>query len=47
MALFRSPPGNVFSDPLDLGERRGAAPNQDCSRIYSAVGGNLVVQAVE
>ena len=45
MARFRSRPGAPFYDPLDLGVRHGAAPNQDCSRIYSSVAGSVVAQA--
>ncbi len=45
MARFRSRPGAPFYDPLDLGARHGAAPNQDCSRVYSSVAGGLVSQA--
>lgn len=47
MALFRSRPGAPFYDPLDLGERQGAAPNEDCTRVYSTVDGGLVFQARE
>jgi len=47
MALFRSRPGAPFYDPLDLGERQGATPNQDCSRVYSSVPSGLVVQSAE
>jgi hypothetical protein len=47
MALFRSRPGAPFYDPLDLGERQGAVPNEDCTRIYSTVDGELVFQAKE
>lgn len=47
MALFRSRPGAPFYDPLDLGERQGVAPNEDCTRIYSTVDGSLVYQARE
>ena len=43
-ALFRSAPGAPFYDPLDLGERRGATPNADCSLVYSSVGSSLVAQ---
>jgi hypothetical protein len=43
-ALFRSRPGAPFYDPLDLGERRGVAPNDDCSVLYSSVDGALVRQ---
>jgi hypothetical protein len=45
MALFRSRPDAPFYDPLDFGERRGAAPNADCSRLYSSDDGELVLQA--
>jgi hypothetical protein len=45
MARFRSRPGAPFYDPLDLGARHGAAPNQDCSRVYSSVASGLVLQA--
>jgi hypothetical protein len=46
MALFRSRPGDApFYDPLDLGDRRGVVPNEDCSRVYSSVASGLVVQA--
>jgi hypothetical protein len=45
MALFRSRDGAPFYDPLDLGARRGATPNQDCSRIYSSIANGLVAQA--
>jgi len=44
MALFRSRPGAPFYDPLDLGPRRGMAPNLDCSRLYSSDDGQLVQQ---
>jgi hypothetical protein len=44
-ALFRSRPNAPFYDPLDLGERRGAAPNLDCSRVYSSADGELVLQS--
>lgn len=47
MALFRSRPGAPFYDPLDLGERQGAAPNADCTRVYSTVEGELVFQTKE
>jgi hypothetical protein len=43
-ALFRSAPDAPFYEPLDLGERQGAAPNKDCSRIYSSVGSGIVFQ---
>jgi hypothetical protein len=45
MALFRSRDGGPFYDPLDLGARQGATPNQDCSRIYSSVASGLVAQS--
>jgi len=45
MARFRSRPEAPFYNPLDLGARRGAAPNTGCSRVYSSVDGKLVVQA--
>jgi hypothetical protein len=44
-ALFRSHPGAPFYSPLDLGARHGAAPSQDCDRIYSSVASGLVLQA--
>lgn len=44
-ARFRSAPGAPFYDEVDFGVRRGLAPNADCSRLYSSVGGKLVVQA--
>lgn len=44
MALFRSRDGAPFYDPLDLGARRGATPNQDCSRVYSSIASGLVAQ---
>jgi len=47
MALFRSRDGAPFYDPLDLGARRGATPNLDCSRIYSSVVSGLVAQPAE
>jgi hypothetical protein len=47
MALFRSRPGSPFYEPLDLGARQGVAPNEDCTRIYSTVDGNLVYQATQ
>jgi len=47
MALFRSRPGAPFYDPLDLGARQGATPNQDCSRVYSSVPSGLVIQAAK
>lgn len=46
MALFRSHDDAPFYDLLDLGERQGAVPNRDCSRIYSTVSGSLVAQRV-
>jgi hypothetical protein len=46
MALFRSRDDAPFYDALDLGERQGAVPNRDCSRVYSSVGGSLVFQRV-
>lgn len=45
MALFRSRPNAPFYEPLDLGERQGAAPNQDCSRIYSSTSSGIVFQS--
>jgi hypothetical protein len=47
MALFRSRPDAPFYEPLDLGERQGATPNQDCSRIYSSTGSGIVFQSIE
>lgn len=47
MALFRSAPGAPFYDPLDLGERRGATPNADCSLVYSSIGSGVVAQPTE
>jgi hypothetical protein len=47
LALFRSRPGAPFYDPLDLGERQGVAPNEDCTRVYSTVDGSLVFQATQ
>ena len=47
MALFRSRDGAPFYDPLDLGKRRGAVPNEDCSRLYSSVADGLVAQATQ
>lgn len=47
MVLFFSSSGAPSSQPLDLGDRQGVAPNQDCSRLYSSVAGQLVVQPVE
>lgn len=47
MALFRSRPGSPFYEPLDLGERQGVAPNEDCTRIYSTVDGKLVYQTTQ
>jgi hypothetical protein len=47
MALFRSRPNAPFYDPVDLGERYGAAPNATCTRIYSSVDGELVAQALK
>ncbi len=46
MALFRSRDDAPFYDELDLGERQGAVPNRDCSRLYSTIDGGLVVQRV-
>lgn len=46
-ALFRSAPGAPFYDLLDLGERRGATPNADCSLIYSSIGSGVVAQPTE
>ncbi len=46
MALFRDRADAPFYDPVDLGDRRGAVPNADCTRIYSSVAGALVFQAV-
>jgi hypothetical protein len=45
--LFRSRAEAPFYEPLDLGERQGAAPNADCSRVYSTVEGSLVYQERE
>jgi len=47
MALFRSRPEAPFYEPIDLGERRGVAPNAACSRLYSSVDGALVAQDLE
>ena len=47
MALFRSRDGGPFYDPIDLGARRGAAPNADCTRVYSSVALGVVVQPVK
>lgn len=49
MALFRSRPGAdiPFYDPVDLGERRGVAPNKDCSRVYSSVDAGVVLQQTQ
>jgi hypothetical protein len=47
MALFRSHDGAPFYDPVDLGDRRGAAPNADCSRVYSSVSAGVVAQAIK
>ncbi len=44
MALFRSRPNAPFYEPIDLGDRRGVAPNADCSRLYSTADGELVAQ---
>jgi hypothetical protein len=46
-ALFRSRPNSPFFDPVDLGDRRGVAPNADCTRLYSSVDGELVSQDLE
>jgi hypothetical protein len=46
-ALFRSYPDAPFYEPLDLGERRGAAPNRDCSRVYSSVASGIVFQTTK
>jgi hypothetical protein len=46
-ALFRSRPDAPFYEPLDLGERQGAAPNKDCSRVYSSVGSGIVFQSTD
>ena len=46
-ALFRSRPGAPFYDPVDLGERRGVAPNAACDRLYSSAGGKLLLQALK
>lgn len=43
-ALFRSRPGAPFYDPVDLGDRRGVAPNAACDRLYSSAGGKLLLQ---
>ena len=45
MARFRSRDGGPFYDPLDLGERHGATPNRDCSRVYSSIASGLVAQS--
>jgi hypothetical protein len=45
MALFRSRPDAPFYNPLDLGARRGVVPNADCTRLYSSIDGQVVVQA--
>jgi len=34
-ALFRSRPEGPFYDPVEYGERRALAPNEDCSALYS------------
>jgi hypothetical protein len=47
VALFRSHPDAPFYEPVDLGERQGAAPNADCTRVYSTVEGELVYQERE
>lgn len=46
-AAFRSRDAGPFYDEVDLGARRGAAPNTDCSFVYSSIDGGLVAQAVE
>lgn len=46
-ALFRARPLGPFYDPIELGPSRAVAPNLDCSRLYSSVGGVVVVQQVE
>jgi hypothetical protein len=35
-ALFRERPNGPFYAPIDLGARRGLAPNADCSVLYSS-----------
>jgi hypothetical protein len=47
VALFRQYEDAPFYDPVDLGERAGVAPNQDCTRLYSSLDGGLSVQAIE
>lgn len=47
VALFRSREGAPFYDPVDLGARRGASPNADCSRVYSSVASGVVTQPVK
>lgn len=47
MALFRQYEGAPFYDPVDLGERLGALPNEDCTRLYSSLDGGLSVQSLE
>lgn len=47
MALFRSAPGAPFYDQLDLGVRRGATPNADCSLVYSSNASGVVAQPTE
>lgn len=47
MALFRQYANAPFYDPLDLGEREGVAPNENCSRLYSSLDGGLVLQPTQ
>jgi hypothetical protein len=47
MALFRQYEDAPFYNPLDLGEREGVVPNEDCSRLYSSSGAGLVFQTIE
>jgi hypothetical protein len=46
-AAFRSREGGPFYDEVDLGARRGAAPNTACSFVYSSVASGVVAQPVK
>jgi hypothetical protein len=46
-AAFRSREGGPFYDEVDLGARRGAAPNTDCGLVYSSVESGVVAQPVK
>jgi hypothetical protein len=47
VALFRQYEDAPFYDPVDLGERGGAVPNEACTRLYSSLDGALTLQTIE